>query len=85
MSFCDLGDQMAGPFDVLSILNCKPLLSAIRGIIPPIASISFTKCPFAEPPIDGLHDNTPIVASDIVIRAVEQFIKAEALAASIPA
>ena len=53
--------------------------------MPPIASISFTKCPFAEPPIDGLHDNTPIVASDIVIRAVEQFIKAEALAASIPA
>jgi hypothetical protein len=53
--------------------------------MPPIASISLTKCPFAEPPIDGLQDNTPIVVSDIVMSAVEQFINAEALAASIPA
>ena len=39
-SLCTRGDHMAGPFDMLSILNCMALLSVTIPDPPPKASIS---------------------------------------------
>src|SRR3990172_9478484 len=52
---------------------------------PPSASISRTRCPFANPPIAGLHDMRPMASALIVSRRVEHPIRAAASAASQPA
>src|SRR5512140_1765239 len=54
-------------------------------ISPPSASISRTRCPFANPPIAGLHDMRPMASALIVRRRVEHPIRAAASAASQPA
>src|SRR5512135_2556633 len=56
-----------------------------RPISPPRASISRTRCPFANPPIAGLHDMRPMASALIVNRRVEHRIRAAASAASHPA
>src|SRR5690606_37185324 len=85
LSFCVLGDHMAGPLDKLSILNCTADLSAIVPEYPPRAAISRTICPFAIPPIAGLQDICPIVCIFIVTRSVLDPRFAAAAAASQPA
>src|ERR1051325_7699186 len=84
-SFWHLGDQTAGPLDLLSILNWIPVASALFPISPPRASISLTRCPFAVPQIAGLQDILPIDFLSIVKRAVLHPILAAASDASIPA
>src|SRR5512143_2960612 len=56
-----------------------------RPISPPRASISRTRCPFANPPLAGLHDMSPMASALIVNRRVEHPIRAAASAASQPA
>ena len=56
LSHWALGLHIAGPLDLLSILNCMVLRSVTCAIAPPSASISLTICPFAMPPIAGLQD-----------------------------
>src|SRR5207249_10871529 len=55
LSACARGDQTAGPRLRLRSLNWIPVASIARTINPPSASISRTRCPFAVPPIAGLH------------------------------
>ena len=85
LSFCALGDHIAGPFDRFNILNCTALSSVTRPVIPPRASISLTICPLATPPIAGLHDICAIVPMFIVAKSTLEPIFAAAAAASHPA
>ena len=62
-----------------------PVLSIAFPISPPRASISFTSCPLASPPIAGLQDIEPIVSRFIVRRSVFLSRRAAARAASQPA
>ena len=62
-----------------------PASSVALAIIPPIASISLTKCPLPIPPIEGLHDIWPIVSILCVSSSVFCPMRAEAKAASVPA
>ena len=84
-SICPRGPLTAGPFLLLSIRKCTPARSAASPIIPPSASTSFTKWPLPMPPIDGLHDNSPMVSTRWVMRAVRAPVRAEDVAASQPA
>ena len=84
-SLCALGLHIAGPLLLLSIRNCTALLSVIIPDCPPSASISRTICPFATPPIAGLHDIWAIVFMFIVTNRVLEPIRAAAAAASHPA
>ena len=59
LSTCARGDQTDLPFDLFSILCCRPDKSAIFAINPPSKSTSRTNCPLATPPIAGLHDILP--------------------------
>ena len=77
--------RTAGPFDRFKIRNWIPAASVTTPIAPPIASTSLTRWPLPMPPIDGLHDNCPIVSILCVIRSVFAPILAEAKAASAPA
>ena len=70
---------------MFNILNCKAVLSAATGIIPPSASISRTTIPFAGPPTLGLHGIEPIISLLNVTIAVFLFIRLAAKQASIPA
>ena len=85
LSLWHLGLHMAGPFDLLSILNCTIVWSEIMPERPPNASTSLTICPFAIPPIAGLHDICAIVCIFIVISKTFFFIFAAIAAASHPA
>ena len=62
-----------------------PTASVISPIMPPSASTSRTKCPFAMPPIAGLHDICAIKSTLSVNRAVFSPMRAAAIAASHPA
>ena len=66
LSACARGDQTAGPRLRLSSLNWMPVASIARPIKPPSASISRTRCPFAVPPIAGLHGMCATVSIDSV-------------------
>ena len=70
---------------MLSIFDCKKVLSAFFAISPPNASISLTKCPFDVPPILGLHGIFASVSKLITKAAVFFPILAAASAASQPA
>ncbi|MBA7571743.1 hypothetical protein ES708_13511 [subsurface metagenome] len=85
LSFCALGLHIAGPFDLLSILNCIMLSSVTIPLYPPKASISLIICPFAIPPIAGLQDISAIFVISIVISNTLEPIFAAAAAASHPA
>src|SRR5262245_55444245 len=62
-----------------------PVSSMARPINPPSASISRTRCPFAVPPIAGLHGICATVASDSVQSPTLRPMRAAAHAASTPA
>ena len=62
-----------------------PAWSAATPIIPPSASISFTICPLASPPIAGLQDILPTDFGSKVIMVAFSPIREIARAASIPA
>src|SRR6185503_18141213 len=62
-----------------------PVRSMTRPMIPPSASISRTRCPFAIPPIAGLHDICPTRSRFNVISPVSAPRRAAADAASQPA
>ncbi len=62
-----------------------PVASIARAINPPSASISATRCPFAVPPIAGLHGMCATVSSDNVQIATRRPRRAAAYAASHPA
>ena len=85
LSTCARGDQTDLPLDLFNILYCNALSSVATGIIPPSTSISFTICPFANPPIAGLHDILPIACGSIVTRAVLMLNLFNIRAASTPA
>ena len=54
-SHCARGLHTAGPFPIFNMRNCMAVLSVIRPIFPPKASISLTICPLAIPPTAGLQ------------------------------
>src|SRR5215213_3903662 len=62
-----------------------PVASIARPIKPPSASISRTRCPFAVPPIAGLHGMWATVSFESVHRPTLQPRRAAAYAASTPA
>eukprot|EP00967_Tisochrysis_lutea_P155366 scaffold310771_cov30-Tisochrysis_lutea.AAC.1 len=62
-----------------------PAWSMMRPISPSSASTSRTRWPFPMPPMDGLHDISPIVSSFCVTRIVLAPLRAAAAAASQPA
>ena len=76
---------MAAPFERLSIRNWTAVRSVMRPVSPPKASISLTICPFATPPIAGLHDMEAILVMSIVSSSVREPSRAAAEAASQPA
>ena len=85
LSACARSECTAGPLPVFSIRDWMNTSSIARPISPPSASSSRTRCPFAVPPIDGLHG---IIASESrfsVVRSVLCPIRAHASAASHPA
>jgi len=57
----------------------------LRPISPPSESISLIRCPFAGPPIEGLHGISAILSRFIVINSVLRPIRALASGASQPA
>src|SRR5215471_1076986 len=59
--------------------------SIARPMRPPSASISRTRCPFAVPPIAGLHGMCAIVSVESVQIATSRPMRAAAHAASTPA
>ena len=69
-SHCARGLHMAGPFDLLSILNCIAVMSVTVPMPPPRASTSRTICPLAMPPTAGLHDICAILFISMVTRHV---------------
>jgi hypothetical protein len=85
LSFCARGLHIAGPFDLLSILNCIVVWSVTIPEYPPIASISRIICPFAMPPIAGLHDIWAILLMFMVMSNTFEPSLAAAAAASLPA
>ena len=84
-SHCTRGPRTAGPLRRLRMRNWIPARSAARAIAPPSASISLTRCPFARPPMAGLHDICPIVSRFMVRSNVFRPPRAVAWAASAPA
>jgi hypothetical protein len=70
---------------VFNIRNWMPVASVHSAISPPSASTSRTSCPFASPPIAGLHDMRPIASGSSTTIAVRQPSRAAAAAASTPA
>src|SRR4051812_21534497 len=62
-----------------------PTASVTSPMMPPSASTSRTRCPFAMPPTAGLHDICAIKSTLSVNRAVRRPMRAEAIAASHPA
>ena len=84
-SACARSECTAGPLPRLSMRYWIQAASAARAISPPNASISRTKCPFAVPPIAGLHGILPTASRLIVKHAVFIPRRAAASAASIPA
>src|SRR5574337_77980 len=62
-----------------------PAWSVFLPISPPRASISFTKCPFAMPPMAGLQDIWAMRSGSMVSRSVRALMRAAARAASHPA
>src|ERR1051326_809840 len=62
-----------------------PVASIARPINPPSASISRTRCPFAVPPMAGLHGMCATVSLVSVQRATSRPMRAAAQAASTPA
>ena len=85
LSICTRSDLTAGPLPILSILLCKKHSSAVLPISPPRASISLTRCPFAVPPIEGLHGQFPTESKLTANTAVLHPSLAAARPASIPA
>ena len=79
------GLHIAGPLDILSILNWIPVISVTIPEYPPKASISRTICPLAIPPIAGLQDICAMEGRFCVIRSVDAPIRAAIRAASLPA
>ena len=84
-SLCALGLHIAGPLLRLSIRNWIAVLSVIKPIRPPKASISRTICPLAIPPTAGLQLICAILFISLVIRRVFEPKRAAAAAASQPA
>ena len=84
-SACARGPCTAGPFRRLSIRKWMPARSISPPISPSSASTSRTRCPLPIPPIDGLHDISPIVSTRCVTRIVRAPARAAAAAASQPA
>ena len=76
---------MAGPFDLLSILNCKVHASVTIPVYPPRASISLTICPLAIPPTAGLQDILAKPSMSMETRRTFDPIFEAAIAASQPA
>ena len=64
---------------------CRNVASAAMPITPPSASISRTRCPFAVPPMDGLHGRFATPSNVSVNSAVFEPSFADAHAASMPA
>ena len=85
LSVCTRSDWTARPFDILRVLNWIPAWSAAIDIIPPRASISWTKWLLASPPIAGLHDILAVAAASIVTITTFKPILEIAKAASMPA
>src|SRR3954451_24121547 len=85
LSACARGDQTAGPRLRLSSLNWMPVASIARPMMPPSASISRTRWPFAVPPIAGLHGICATVSFVSVHNPTWTPIRAAAYAASHPA
>ena len=85
ISICTLEPRTAGPLLSFNTRNWSPEASVISPICPPSASSSFTKCPFANPPIAGLQLAAPLCSHKIVIKRVLAPILALAKAASHPA
>lgn len=79
------GLHMAGPFERLSIRNCRAVLSVTIPICPPRASISRTIWPLAMPPTAGLQLICAILFMSIVMSRVSEPSRAAAAAASQPA
>ena len=79
------GLHMAGPFDRLSMRNCRLERSVTMPICPPSASISLTICPLAMPPTAGLQLIWAILFISIVMSKVVEPKLAAAHAASQPA
>jgi hypothetical protein len=69
----------------LSSLNWIAVASIARPIKPPSASISRTRCPFAVPPIAGLHGISATVSGDSVHNPTRHPSRAADHAASQPA
>ena len=84
-SACTRFERTAAPLPTFNVRDCMVAKSAARPISPPSASTSYTKCPFAVPPIEGLQGKFAIASSDIVKSTVSTPIRADASAASIPA
>ena len=77
--------RTAGPLLSLRKRACRLQRSAKRPISPPSASISRTSCPFALPPIDGLHGSVQMFSGSPVTSSVVAPKRAAASAASTPA
>mmetsp|Transcript_10740 Transcript_10740/g.31602 ORF Transcript_10740/g.31602 Transcript_10740/m.31602 type:complete len:260 (-) Transcript_10740:13-792(-) len=84
-SACARGPRTAGPFERLSRRKWMPASSAHRAMSPSSASISRTRWPLPTPPMDGLHDSSPMVLACCVTRTVRAPQRAAAAAASQPA
>ena len=85
-SICALGPRTAGPLEAFSTRNWIPARSAATPMRPSRASISRTSAPFARPPMEGLHDISPMVRSgEGVTSATDAPSRAAAAAASVPA
>ena len=85
-SICALGPRTAGPLEAFSTRNWMPARSAATPMRPSRASISRTSAPFASPPMEGLHDISPMVRSgEGVTSATDAPSRAAAAAASVPA
>ena len=85
LSDCTRSECTAGPFPRFSIRDWIKVASAAIPICPPRASISLTSCPFALPPILGLHGIFAIVSSESTRTTVFIPRRAAASAASHPA
>src|SRR5574344_779651 len=85
LSHWALGLHMAGPFELLSMRNCRALRSATMPVYPPRASISLTICPLAIPPTAALQHLLAHPVITIETRRTAEPTIAAAMAASQPA
>jgi hypothetical protein len=74
--------QTAGPLDRLSTTAMTAASSATFPITPSSASTSLTNVPFPTPPMDGLHDSSPVVVRLEVRSKVRAPEREEGVAAS---